>query len=163
MIKLNPYPYLAAVIAAMALYGAHRVVVVQKVTDAVHLSEQMMISKYNIKLLEAHNKAKQTETRLELSALALEKTKDEEIARINVSLDDALKRLRDRPVRPSTPNTPKDANAGEACTARELYREDAEFLTREAARANQVIAERNYYYQQYEKARKILNGIDATN
>ncbi len=159
MVNRLPYYLLAALIATGGLYGAHRVIVHNEVADAVLLVE----AKYQKQLINAASEAHKTETKLELSALALEKVKDEQINSITVERDAALKRLRNRPVRPSTPDTPKDLEAGQACTARELYREDAEFLTREAARAEQVMAERNYYYQQYEKVRKVLYGIDATN
>ncbi len=51
----------------------------------------------------------------------------------------------------------------ETCTGRELYREDAEFLTREAARAEQLIGERDYYYQAYEDARVKLEQLNGSN
>jgi polysaccharide pyruvyl transferase WcaK-like protein len=133
------------------------------VKEAVKIENIRLTNTYNKALLASREEADKKTIVLELSALALEKTKDETISRISNDLDAALKRLRNRPVRPSAPDTSKDSAVAEACTARELYREDAEFLTREAARANTVVAERNYYYQQYEKVRKVLYGIDSTN
>lgn len=163
MIKVNPYPYLFALVAVVALYAGHRTIVSMEVADAVKISKTIMEKDYQDKLLVAHAEARKKETKLELSALALEKVKDEEIKRVNGKLAVALDSLSKRPKRPSTPNHPKDASVVQACTAGELYREDAEFLTREAARADQILAERNYYYQRYESVRKELNGIDATN
>ena len=163
MIKVSPYPYLAALIAVVALYAGHRGIVNSEVKEAVAISQTAMQKDYQDKLLAEASKARKREEKLELNALALEKVKDDEINRINGKLDAALISLRNRPSRPSTPNNPQDAPIVEACTARELFREDAEFLTREAARADQILAERNYYYQRYESVRKELNGIDATN
>lgn len=53
------------------------------------------------------------------------------------------------------------SNTGTACsstalTGAELPREDAEFLVREAARADSITKERNFYYEEYERARGAL-------
>lgn len=40
----------------------------------------------------------------------------------------------------------------------EFYREDGEFLAREAARAERVLKERDFYYERYEETRKALGG-----
>jgi hypothetical protein len=163
MMKLNPYPWLVAVIVCGCLYAGHKIVVSMEVSQAVSATTLKLEKGYQDKLLAAASDARKTENKLELSALALEKVKDDEINRVNGKLADALSRLSKRPQRPTTPNNPQDAPTVQACTAGELYREDAEFLTREAARADQILAERNYYYQRYESVRKELNGINATN
>lgn len=48
-----------------------------------------------------------------------------------------------------------------ACADRgpELYREDADFLIKEAGRAEKVLKERNFYYERYEFARKELETL----
>lgn len=57
----------------------------------------------------------------------------DEIATLNIGLDRTLSQLRDRPARlPSTPTS------CEGTTGRELSRPDAEFLAREAARADRL-------------------------
>lgn len=72
--------------------------------------------------------------------------KNEEINRISDQLDVALQRLRERPSRqPSTPGTRQGANGSE------LSREDAEFLVREAARADQAVIELNACYRIYDE------------
>lgn len=48
----------------------------------------------------------------------------------------------------------------QTCTGAELSREDAEFLAREAARADGVLAERDYYFSQYEKARLAVEKLN---
>jgi hypothetical protein len=162
MLRLNPYPYVFALVALAGLYAGHRVIVANEVAEAVEIAETRLNNKHAQALLNAQEINRKIENKLEQHALTQERIKDNEINRITAERDDAIKRLRNRPERPSTPTPPKDSDVVQACTARELYREDAEFLTREAARAQSVIAERNYYYQQYEKVRKQLHGIDAT-
>lgn len=90
------------------------------------------------------------------SALELEKEKNEEINKLNASVASLNDRLRNRPSRETI--VYRDApRIEQACTGAELYREDGEFLAGEAARAERVRIERDYYYSQYEQARKKLN------
>lgn len=84
--------------------------------------------------------------------LALGK-KNAEIESINSKLAFLRSELRKRPSRSTAPQ------AGSSCTGRELLREDAEFLAGEAARAERIIKERNYYYDRYEEARQMLERI----
>jgi hypothetical protein len=51
------------------------------------------------------------------------------------------------------PNAP---GVAKGATGAELSREDAGFLTREAARADALRAELNYCYQMYDEAKKSL-------
>ena len=102
-------------------------------------------------------KSKEVIIRTERATLALEassrknsKEKDAKIKSINDKLDAALISLRNRPLRTKYIEL---AGPKQACTGRELFREDGEFLTREAARADSIVVERDYYYDQYEKAR----------
>ena len=86
------------------------------------------------------------------------KEKDEQIANINDVLAASLKRLQHRPSRPQIITETREITI--PCTGRELYKEDGEFLTREAARAERVLAERNYYSQRYEEARLMLERLN---
>lgn len=101
---------------------------------------------------EQEAKAHAMEQKLNYEAWNLRATKDAKITDLNTKLSNALSLLRNRPSR-SDP-----APSGEACKGTELFREDAEFLTREAARADQLIIERDYYYERYEAARRELAG-----
>lgn len=103
----------------------------------------------------AEKEARAKEQILTYDAFKLGREKDEKINSINGKLADALRLLRERPARPTNPST---SPSGEACTGTKLFREDAEFLTREAARADQLAAERDYYYERYENARRTLAG-----
>ena len=101
---------------------------------------------------EQEAKAHAMEQKLNYDAWNIRATKDAKITELNTKLSSALSLLRNRPQRDNP------AAAGEACTGTKLFREDAEFLTREAARADQLIIERDYYYERYEAARRELAG-----
>ena len=151
MLNLNPYVYLAILVALLGLYGAHRVVV----HNAVSKAEGAQVVVWEKKVLEAAQKAQKTEDELRLNALNAKKDKDAEIKRINDELALANKRLLERPKRPQdySPTAP----VGQSCTGRELYQEDGLFLRGEAARAEALIAERDFYFNQYDEVRKKLN------
>lgn len=85
------------------------------------------------------------------------KEKDVKITSIERNLRSDIERLRNREVRP---NVVTITETRETCTGTGLYREDAEFLTREAARAEKVRVERDYYWQQYEDARLKLGELN---
>lgn len=101
---------------------------------------------------ERANEALEASTRKELER------KDEKINRISVESDAAIERLRNRPSRPNNDSPPEDRRS---CRGTELYREDAEFLTREAARAERIREERDYFWQQYENARVKLGELNG--
>ena len=85
------------------------------------------------------------------------KERDVKITSIERNLRSDIERLRNREVRP---NVVTITETRETCTGTGLYREDAEFLTREAARAEKVRIERDYYWQQYEDARLKLGELN---
>lgn len=95
--------------------------------------------------------ASELQGELVLKAKLSEEEKNEQITKLATDLNIAIKRLSNRPTRPtnSSPN-PTDTSA---CTGRELYREDGEFLTGEAHRAEKVRMERDFYYERYEQVR----------
>lgn len=78
--------------------------------------------------------------------------KDNEIKRITDLHDNLAERLRNRPSR----SGPETTETRKTCTGAELYREDGLFLAREAARAERITKERDFYYEQYERARAAL-------
>ena len=90
------------------------------------------------------------------NALELEREKNEEIAKLNITVNDLRYSLRNRPSR-ETIRYVESSEAPRACTGAELSREDGEFLAGEAARAAVIAKERDYYYQQYEQVRIKLN------
>ena len=74
----------------------------------------------------------------------IRKEKDAQIASINNQLVDAISQLRKRPSRT------QDTSNGQSGTGATLFAEDAEFLIREAARADQIRAGLEACYKQYD-------------
>jgi len=81
---------------------------------------------------------------------AIRKDKNEQIEAINNQLVSAISELHKRPNRPS--NT-LSIN-GQGGTGRSLYAEDAEFLIREAARADTIRTALDACYKQYDQITK---------
>ena len=80
----------------------------------------------------------------------------------NARLQSTIDGLRKRPSRTTTSQGVSNTSSCEgAGTGAGLYREDAEFLIGEAARASAVVAERDYYYTAYERARKKLKELNG--
>lgn len=91
-----------------------------------------------------------------------DKQKAEKYAKLeanNAKLSSDLTRLQRRTQRPAPEIITKPSESGNSCTAAQLYREDAEFLTREAARADGIVIERDYYYDRYIAAKRILEEL----
>jgi hypothetical protein len=74
----------------------------------------------------------------------IRKRKDAQIEAINNQLTNAISELRKRPSRPT------EANLGSCGTGATLYADDAEFLVREAARADKIRAGLEACYKQYD-------------
>lgn len=113
--------------------------------------------------IEYQNKSKEYAERTERATQALEaslrsslKEKDAKIKTIDAQLSISNERLRHRKSRPVDIET---VTITEPCTGAQLFREDGEFLAGEAARADKVMAERDFYYERYEEARKELDGL----
>ena len=95
-------------------------------------------------ITETHKK----EVEAQLATDQIRKVKDAQIANINNQLADALVSLRSRNSR-----TDKASN-GQGGTGATLYAEDAEFLIREAARADEIRAGLQACYSQYDAVAK---------
>jgi len=93
------------------------------------------------------------------NALELEREKNAEITKLNIVADNLRNSLRNRPSR-ETIVYRDNSIPPQACTGAELSREDGEFLAGEAARAEELIKERDFYYKQYEQVREKLNEPD---
>jgi len=95
------------------------------------------------------------ETVLASKAVKIEKDKSDEIDRISADRDALLVQLRSRPSRSTAPATAEVATNGPAIggsTGAELFREDAQFLVGEAARADEVRVSLKACYAQYSEA-----------
>jgi hypothetical protein len=74
----------------------------------------------------------------------IRKDKDDQIKAINNQLVDAVSELRKRPSRTA------EASNGQSCNGASLFAEDAEFLIREAARADEMRVSLAACYKQYD-------------
>lgn len=111
-------------------------------------------------LAAAEKRAREAERKLQESADVFQKDKRDEIARIDTQYRAIIDGLRQRPERPAVSEVPHAARLAESacqCTGARLYREDAEFLAREAARADAIRAELDACYRQYDQARQLTN------
>lgn len=102
---------------------------------------QNEVNDFNIKLLN--------------SSLEANKKKDDELKTIRSQYGSLLNSVSNRPKREDS-NTPGNPST---CTGAELSREDAGFLAGEAAAAERILKERDYYYGEYERARRELDSL----
>lgn len=114
-----------------AKHGAQRV---QAQWDAQTIERQQAMKQET-------ERREQAETQLQAEADKRIQEKEIEITRLNANIDRLLDQLRKRPQRPSDAGVPQVTGTesnGPGCSGRELYREDGEFLAREAARAEKL-------------------------
>lgn len=116
-----------------------------------------LTQKYNDELEKARKEAKASEDALEAELLSTRKERNERVQALNSVVKSLRDELRSRPNRP-TDSSPAPSS-GTTCTGAQLYREDAEFLAGEAARADRIMIERDFYYNAYENARKELKRL----
>ena len=134
----------------LALIGIHEYLKYSAVKEAVATIEH----EYQDKMEAAKQEALRKEKDLRDSQIAAMEKKNEEIKAIDAKLGIALGSLQF--YKKCATDSSFSSSSGKACPGRELSREDAEFLIREAARADAVVAERDYYYGRYEAARRAL-------
>ena len=101
--------------------------------------------------IDAEKQTRNQELALQAAADTARSTKDAEITIIRSQLDAALVSLRERPLRSA--NLPGAASACPPSTGAQLSREDAEFLAREAARADAVVASLHECYSIFNRSR----------
>ena len=118
------------------------------------VKEREKKEKQTNKEINKQSKAEKTvrdkEHQYQADADQIRKDKDAQIKVINTQLVDAISELRKRPSRTD------QANAGQSCNGTRLYSEDAEFLIREAARADELRAELQQCQAQYNELRQAL-------
>ena len=103
-------------------------------------------------------------TSRELAQELQQKVEDLENEKANIKRqrDFALGELRKRPTREQAKEraSSNPTSAPKTCTGAELPREDAEFLTGEAANAELIAKERDFYYERYEQSRLRLEALE---
>lgn len=100
--------------------------------------------------------ARKREQELQANADKLRREKDAQIKEVNARATALANSLRNRQTRPAETSTvPSAAGVGQsACTGKELYREDGEFLVRIAREADELRAALDQCYKQYNAARQ---------
>lgn len=145
-----PYKLIALGTILGALAGFHYI----DKAHALDIQKKAFEARLELSIANARTETKETEKQLAQAALEGEQEKNEKLKSINDKLSSTIVSLQQRPTRPTSPAP--ITTVVQACTGRELFREDGEFLAREAALADQVVVERDFYYDQYERARAIL-------
>jgi hypothetical protein len=106
---------------------------------------------YALSVKQAYEHTRKVEQELTTKIESIERKKNGEIANVNARLRVALNELSERSSRSTTSQDTTDCKG---TTGRELSREDAEFLTREAARAERLRQALGSCYVQYEEVQK---------
>lgn len=103
------------------------------------------------------------EQALQSTADEIREEKTREIRHLSAARDAALRELRNRNERsaierhPAADADPAGTGSAASCTGSQLYRQDAEFLVREAARADEVRAHLSECRAAYDAARGVSN------
>lgn len=157
------YPWQAALIVSLAacaaLWRANDRHKDERDKALAEIEEMTRLSKA------ADKRYRATEKQLADHAKAIEKDKNDAIAAITADRDHILERLRSRPSRPSasTPAVAANGQAASGCTGAQLYRDDASFLVRQAALADETRISLKACYAQYDDAREKMQVLqDAT-
>ena len=109
--------------------------------------------------VQANLQARAREQALQFAADKLRQEKTLEIRHLSAARDAALRELRNRDERPAVGSDaaaaadPAGAGPAASCTGAQLFRQDAEFLVREAARADVVRASLMECRQAYDAAK----------
>ena len=154
------YRAIAIVALLGALLGIHYWSQGVAVDNAIELTTGRLNKEWQEKLDVSIRKKDEAQKELSISHFKEVEEKNAKIKDVTGKLNSALISLQSRPSRPqSSPDSSSSTAAPQTCTGRELPREDAEFLTRESAAAQAIVVERDYYYQEYENVRIILEQL----
>lgn len=150
------------VIVLISLFAYHKVLVHEAVTEAV-AEVELNISKENFKLKERSLNA---QIELQQSFDNIQKDKDAKIKNLNARVASLTRSLQERPGRPESSGVPDNSRIEEVrqgSTGTGLYREDSEFLSREAARAELIREELLTCYKSYDTAKAALDKYKKEN
>ena len=122
-------------------------------------TQEYTSNKYELRISQQRekmaNERKEKEDAILESDRLLRKSNEAEKQRVNANFERMLASLRNRATRAEQAASVIAGNGG-TCTGAELSKEDGEFLTREAARAETLRSELEGCYLRYENARKLL-------
>jgi signal transduction protein with GAF and PtsI domain len=152
---MNPYFILGAVVAVVGAYATGH----WQGDSAGQAKVHQAWDKERAAQMAQHAKdqelARQKEQQLQSGADNLRRERDHEVRNLNAKLLGITNGLRDRPDRPTTDKsgvseTTSSGSTGKGCDGSELYRSNAEFLIREAARAEELRASLRQCIAQYQ-------------
>ena len=156
---MNPWMILAAVVAVgVAAAGGYYQgsqdgkAEVQQAWDKEKAAQYAQYAK-------AMEESVEVQQNLQMGADRMRQEKDREIRDITARNTALANSLRDRQSRPATPAgaVPSAAGVGpSACTGKELYREDSEFLVRLGREGDELRIALKQCYAQYEAARQAV-------
>jgi len=152
---MNPWLILAFVLAVGAAAGGGY----YKGNSAGKSEVQQQWDKEKAEQYAAYAKgqeeARQREQALQADADKLRREKDAEVRNINARAAALANSLRERQARPADADSVSSAASvgSGACTGKNLYREDGEFLVRIAAEADELRAALQQCYKQYQAIR----------
>jgi len=152
----KPWPWVALLILVAALTGGHVYLKNVAVKEAIVATTAKLNKEYQTKLDASAVAAAAVSNKLQLDINRDNANKDAQIETLTNSLNSAISSLSKRPKRESTPVAPNPASVVSSCTGAELYAEDGSFLAGEATRADKAVIERDFFYNQYENARRKL-------
>lgn len=143
---------LALLLGAYLKGMGHGKDIIQNRWDAEKVVQERMVQ-------EANEKAREAERTLQKKADIIAKEKQSELENLRRKHASIVAGLRDRPRRDPPGQLPGNTGVTESpalCTGAELLREDAEFLAGEAARADEIRAELEACYVQYDNAKQLM-------
>ena len=123
-----------------------------RLKDVKKTAQQEIIQEFKDEALEQSIETQKADARMRDAVLQAERKKDEHYKAIIDKRDSVIDGLQKRPTRAEAADSQLSCPPGSGSGA-SLHREDATFLAREAARADGVMGERDFYYESYEKAR----------
>lgn len=140
-------------VGALKLYAWH----IHEIEDA----KNSVVQEYSAEYVKGIEKALAVSQELHTQSIQKEGQLRNEIKNISDKHSSLVNSLRQRP---SRENVSSEGSSSTTCappsiTGLSLSREDGEFLAGEAARAEQYLQERDFYYERYEAARKELKEI----
>ncbi len=113
--------------------------------------------------VQAALQAREREQALQFTADEIREEKTREIRHLSAARDAALRELRNRNERsaierhPAADADPAGTGSAASCTGSQLYRQDAEFLVRESARADEVRAHLSECRAAYDAAQGVIH------
>ena len=150
---MNPYLVLAGVAAVSIFGGLSYYKGYEGGQEAVQQAWDKEKAQQYAQYAKGQEESRKREQELQSTANKLRQEKDREIREIAARNAALANSLRDRQSRPAANASavPSAASVGpSACTGKELYREDGEFLVRLAGEADEVRAALKQCYAQYQ-------------